>query len=339
MRAWLPKLTAALVLLGTGAPAVETARADDGGGESAVLARVAGRTITVADFRAEMATRSDGDPERFATLEARQALLDELVRREMLMAKALEAGYDRDPEYVAAMQKILISRFTEDRLDRRLAGITVSEAEVRERFESERGVYSRPERVRGAMIFLEVRPGADEAVLEATAARAEDLRRQALELDDVTHLGRLALENSDDRATRYTGGVLPWMMQGREYKWGREVVDALFAIEEDGGVAPVVRTDRGFYVLRLVTREGSQELPFEMYAAGIRRRLLREKQDLAREAFYGQLASSTDIEVDPAPLQTIPGLKAATDEDDRRPPPLPDGGGGGGEQADEVEQP
>ncbi len=303
------------------------------------LATVNGRAISVADFEAEMDRRSAGDPGRFDSLDERQALLEEMVRREIVIAKALEAGYDRDPAYVAATERILISRFTEDRLHQSMAGITVTEAEVRQSFQQDRSTYSRPARVQGAMIFLEVKPGDDEARIAEIARQAEELRVLASEFEEATHLGRLALEYSDDPATRYTGGVLPWMIQSRDYKWGRDVVDALFAIERVGGIAPIVRTSDGFYVLRLSAREDEKELPFDMYADGIRRRLIREKQDQARDGFYEQLVQGTEIAVDAELLRNIPGLRTGPDPDEApRPPALPGGIATGDQGQNEMEQ-
>ena len=328
-------LIAALLMVSTIGRCQENESADVG----SVLATIGGRSISVAAFEAEMERRSGGDPARFDSLEERQALLSELVRRELLISKALEAGYDRDPAYVAATERILISRFTEDRLNQSMAGISVTDAEVRQRFEEDRSTYSRPARIQGAMIFLEVKPGYDRARVAEISKRAKELRVLATEYDEATHLGRLALDNSDDRSTRYTGGVLPWMIRSRDYKWGRDVVDALFAIDRVGGVAPVVRTDEGFYVLRLAAREDRQDLPFEMYADGIRRRLLREKQDRARDGFYERLARGTEIAVDPDQLENIPGMRTGPGpEEPPRPPALPGGNAAGDHESDQMEQ-
>jgi hypothetical protein len=256
------------------------------------------------------------------------------------VAHAIEEGFDRDPEFLAAVYRILISRYIEEHLNHRIEGLQVSDAEVRSAFESERATYRRPERRKAAIIFLEVKSGATPETTAALEARAEELRSQAAELDEVNHLGQLALENSDDRATRYTGGVLPWMIEGQQYKWGDEVVEALFALEEVGDVAPVVRTEKGYYVVRLAAREGSQELPFEIYEAGIRRRLLIEKQNAEREAFYQELESKTEVTVNSEPLTRIPGLIEETDPDqERRPPGLPGGASGSdAHEAEKVEQ-
>jgi parvulin-like peptidyl-prolyl isomerase len=322
-------LAASLSLCGLAAAQAPAPATDD-----TVLAKVDSRSITVGQFTSEMQRRSVVQGRAYATLEERQALLDEMVRREMLVAHALEEGLDRDPEFLAAVYRILISRYTEKHLDQRIERLQVSDAEVRNEFESERSTYRRPERVKGAIIFLEVRKTATSEQVSALEAKAEELRLEAMELDEVTHLGDLAMENSDDRATRYTGGVLPWMIAGQNYKWGDEVVDALFAIDEVGGVAPVVRTEAGFYIVRLAARDESEELPFEMYEAGIRRRLLLEKQRQERERFYQEMEARTEISVNSGPLSEIPGLEEGPATEEKRPPALP-----GGENDSDVREP
>lgn len=294
-----------------------------GTGSDRVLATVGDRTISIDRFEAELERRS-ADGSTASTLEERRALLREMVRREAVVSRAVAAGYDRDPEFLAAVQRILAGRYIEDHLNPRLESISVTDAEVRARFERDRAAYSRPERVKGAIIFLEIGPRATPDDIAELARRAEALREAAVQLEDHHHLGRLALENSDDRATRYTGGVLPWMARGADTKWGSEVVDTLFAIDAIGGVGPVVRTDDGFYIVRLVDREAREQLPFEMYAAGIRRQILREKRNQAREEFYRAIEDDVDLSIDASALSSIPGLLPEGDEEEAgQPPALP----------------
>ena len=288
-----------------------------------VLAEVGEYTITVEDFTTEIELRSANGRVHYATMEQREALLDEMVKTETVVVAALEAGYDQDPAYQAAIRKILVGRYVEDHLQTRLQSLTVSEAEVRQEFESHRATYRRPERVKGAIIFLEVGPRASEEQVAETALRAEELREAAIELTEINHLGELAQKNSDDRATRYTGGVLPWLVRGAETRWGSAVVEVLFEIEEIGGVGPVVITDDGFYVVRLVDREGPQELPYEMYAAGIRRQILQQKREAEREAFYRELEARTGVVMHREALVAVPGLQEPPAEAPPRPPALP----------------
>ncbi len=100
-------------------------------------------------------------------------------------------------------------------------------------------------------------------------------------------------------------------------------METLFAIEEIGGVGPVVITDDGFYVVRLVDREGPQELPYEMYAAGIRRQILQKKREAEREAFYRELEARTGVAVHREALAAVPGLQEPPAEGPPRPPALP----------------
>lgn len=313
---------ACVLLIGMPLLAAEQSPASKGPSDE-VLAQVGERTITVEDFTTEIELRSANGQVHYATMEQREALLDEMVKTETVVTAALEAGYDEDPQYQAAIRKILVGRYVEDHLQTRLKSLTVSEAEVQQEFENHRATYSRPERVKGAIIFLEVGPRASEEQVAATALRAEELRQAAIELTEINHLGELAQKNSDDRATRYTGGVLPWLVRGADTRWGSAVVETLYAIEEIGGVGPVVMTDDGFYVVRLVDREGPQELPYEMYAAGIRRQILRQKQEAEREAFYRELEARTGVVVHREALAAVPGLQEPPVEGPPRPPALP----------------
>ncbi len=158
------------------------------------------------------------------------------------------------------------------------------------------------------------------------AAKAEQVLAEAGELDpEIRHFGPLARKYSDDRASRYQGGVIGWLVRhpGRESKWEREVTDAVFALREPGEIAPLIRTDKGYYLVRLVDREGSETRPLEQLAPNVRHRLLREKQARLRAELLTEVLSQVAVEVDEALLATMAPPTPAAAEGEREPPPLP----------------
>ena len=100
------------------------------------LARVGDRVITVDQFRAELTKRVGPSGQLPATADALAAVLDELVRREVLLARAHEAGYADDPELKVAFERLLIKAYLRDRLEERLNALVVPDAEVEARYQS-----------------------------------------------------------------------------------------------------------------------------------------------------------------------------------------------------------
>lgn len=271
----------------------------------AVLAKVGGVTITVQRFEQEMEHRAGGRPGRFATAEERRALLDEMVHERLLVEAARAAGYERDPEIVATLERLMAAKLERDRLDEDLAAVEVSDEDVAAEYEASPETYTVPEQVRAALVFLEAPAGA------SAERRAELLRQQAAailaeapEVDPAKGFGDLARRYSADRASRYVGGVVGWLVRGDRYRWTAEVVEAAFALAAAGDVAEV-DTANGRYLVRLIERRPAAIRPLADMADGIRRELVRRRQAARREAFYAGLRRQIAVEVDAAKLDGV----------------------------------
>jgi len=317
-----------LLFIPTSSPAAEPP-ADRNVAPAPAVATVGDEPITADELRTEMARRGGGVPGQFATPEGRRALLDELIRFEALAARAREAGYDRDPDLRAAFKRLMVEAYLRDQIEAPLAGVEVSDEEVRRFYDEHKDEYARPERRQAAIVFIQVHPNASAEKKAELTARAEAALAEARALDPkVRHFGQVARGHSDDRASRYQGGVIGWLSSdtGASYKWPAEVIEAVMALEEPGEIGPIVRADAGFYLVRLVDREESEARPFELLAAGFRNQILRAKQGRMRQEFLDQILSDLWIEVDEEQLQLIePPAGARESRAQKRPPPLPPG--------------
>ncbi|MDY7095069.1 MAG: beta-propeller fold lactonase family protein [Acidobacteriota bacterium] len=279
------------------------------GQADAVLARVGGEEITVAELQDAAAATAAGSAsaqEGSATAAEKQALLDHLIERKSLLAAARREGYDQDPEVQAAIERILIGRFLEDQLEQRMAAVEVSEEEIQARYQRDRDRYRRPDRRRVALIQIEVPARADEERRRALRRKAEEaLEAARRQPPDTVGFGELATRTSDDGASKYIGGVVGWLIPGREYKWGPEVTEAAFALAEAGQVSELVEADGAFYVVKLVDLEEGRQLPLERYRAAVRRQLLEEKRDAVREDFYRQLREEAEVSVNAELLEGL----------------------------------
>jgi peptidyl-prolyl cis-trans isomerase SurA len=143
----------------------------------------------------------------------------------------------------------LAQRFMQQRLAT-AARPQVSDAEIREVFESQRGqLGERPATVSFQQVLVEVRP-ADDA-REAARTRAlgvlEELRGGAA--FDV-----LARRHSDDPGSREQGGDLGWFRRGRMVPAFENAVWAM----RPGDVSGLVETDFGFHIIRLERVRGGE---------------------------------------------------------------------------------
>lgn len=313
------RVTIAALLMLALAPAARGEQADE------PLAVVGDRVITRAEFERELERRGGGLPGQYETAEQRRALLDVLVRSEVLAQRAREAGYDRDPQVLEALERIIVSRFRQDRLEPLLAEVDVTDDEVAAFYEQHRDDYARPARIQVAIAHVAVSSMADETRRAEREQRAQEAHAAALEIaETVRHLGAVARTYSDDRASRYAGGVIGWLSQEMRdrYKWDPAVLDAAFALEEEGAIAPLVSTDDGFYVVRLVRREEARARPLSELEDGLRYQLLKQRQDEVRERFVEALFEGVPVDVRESVFSTI-GPPGPTTTPPTTPPATP----------------
>lgn len=317
----------ALILLPSGLEAQPLARGA-APTESGVLARVGDQTITVDEFEEEMRRHSAGDPARFDTAEERRVLLDALLQRKAVVDSARAEGYLEHPEIVVALDRLLYNRYLNEELQKQLDALPeITMADVEAHYRDHADLYERPARSQGAIVFLEVSSRAEPSKRDEIRARAEALLREAeRQAAQQPHFGDLARQISDDRASRYRGGVIGWLTDhpGATYRWDPAVVRALFAIPEVGGFAPVLETDEGFYLVRLVDRESSRPRPLEALADGIRRQLEKTRREQARTEFFEALLERRRPTVDEGLLSTLSAPDVAP-QNPSQPPPASDG--------------
>lgn len=307
------------------APSPQETAGSPGGEE--VLATVGETRITVEEFRREMANRGGSVPGSYATPEQRRALLDEMVRERALSLAARAAGYDRDPEFVATVEKMLARRFLRDQLEDRLEAAPVTDAEVESFYRSRQEEFLQPARLRAAWVLVAVSPKASEEEVARLADRAAEARAAAEKLPTGERaLGPVAQQYSDDAATRYTGGELGWLYEAQadRYRWGPELVRQAFELPAPGAISPLTRGEAGFYFLKLVEREEARPTPLERVRSGIRARLMKQRNEEARARFYERVLASHPVAVDEARLGAIAPL-APTERPALAPPPLPGG--------------
>lgn len=291
-----------------------------------VLAVIGDEVITVAEFEDEMRLR----PGYYRETEHRRQLLDQMIRRRALVAEARRQGIDRMPEMRRMIERLLVQRLHETQIDAEIAEAAVSDQEVFDFYQAHQDEFARPARIQGAIIHVAAAAGSEESVRAEKRARIEDALQEAEDLpDEVLHFGQVALEYSDDRASRYQGGVVGWLVNrpGHTYRWDAAVVDGLFALEAPGDIGPVIETDDGFYLIRLVAREDAQTRPLEQVADGIRHRLLRERRAAIGDDLLDALVARHETNIDHAVLggiaPPVPDAAPAREPPSRQPPGLP----------------
>ncbi len=290
--------------------------------ESDILARVGGRLITREQFERVRSLRRERNPMLYRDRSQQEGLLAELVERVSLLEAAREAGLDRDPYVQEACERAVINRFVQERLETALAETALSDEEVQQYYQTHRDQFAVPPRYKPAIILLPAPPNGDADGWQRLERQAADILRQANDMPaGVTHWAELARLHSAHRASRYQGGALAWInpLQKGHAALPAAVLDALFALEQPGQMAPPVKTEKGLWLVRLQALEPGRVRRLEEVRQALAYRLRREKRQQVRQAVVERYLGAQAVEVWPERLQAT----APAAENTSNPPALP----------------
>jgi peptidyl-prolyl cis-trans isomerase C len=265
--------------IGAAAVRAELAQLADEGAADPALARraldaVVERTLLVQEARARKLAVSDAEADAaLAALRAEYpgAAWDELLATEKTTPGELKARL---------REQLLVERVVAEAA---LAGVKVSDAEVRAYYDANAASMVSGERVRALQIVTRTKE-------EAEKARAEIAKRPASFAD----VARRVSIGPEARA----GGDLGWF--GKDSGMP-EVFAACFELKKDE-LSKVIASPYGFHVFRVVERRPAARRPLEAVAAEIGQQLLREKRARAQEEFLAQLSARAKIDIDEAAL-------------------------------------
>ncbi len=290
--------------------------------EDRILAVVDGSPITIDDLEAEMERR--GGTGNFASRESLNHLLDEMVQLDALVASARRAGYDEEFGVRKEMKHILAGRYRQAKLEPSLRGLEVSDEDVESYYLENSERFTMPVAFHAALLHFEYSATVAEDYRREIAERAARVRDEALLLPEGGHFGELAVRHSDDQASRYKGGDIGWIAEGRrDTRFDPAVVDAIFALEEPGALSPLIETPSGIYLVRLLATKPAEMRPLDEVSAAIRHQILARKTRRITEEFYTSTTDNVAIEIRRERLATVDVPKPPVADLRRQPPPVP----------------
>lgn len=214
---------------------------------------------------------------RFATISAR-----DFIDQVELSAAEIEAFYFDNQELFEESEQIRLA-YVELDFNEVLANVEVSDEEVRAYYDNNPAAFQSRESRRIAHIMVEF--GDDES---AALTRIEALASQ---LNDGADFAELAASESDDFFSGQEGGDLGILERG---SLDPDIEDAGFALENEGDVSEVVRSEFGYHLVKLTQLSAASTTAFSEVADDIRNNLasveaeqqyFNLQQELARISF------------------------------------------------------
>ena len=304
-------------------------RADDGAAADPVVAVVGSEKITDSAFRARMADRGGRIDGTYTNLAEKRGLLEEMIRFEVLVESARRAGAFDDPEMQRKIKQLAISRIEQQVAKEVGDAEALTQEEVAAYYAQQAAALAKPERVKVAFILIQLPAKVSPEKKAELAQRAADVRKEAEGLSPaVGNFGYLAAKYSEDQATRYKGGESGWLSQKQpSQRWGKEIVDQLFALEKPGAMTPVLETEDGLFIFRLMDRETAAAVPLERVEPNLRNRMIEERIEARLNALYESTAGSLKITIDEKALENVqpPDRTQPDPRIPQKPPSLPSG--------------
>ena len=225
-------------------------------------------------------------------------LLERMTRRLLLFAEARRTGFDRSEEMQEAWRALVSSRFEEAQDAARKGAAEISDADIEACYRQQADHFAPPERRHLALIQV-ARPA--NAAPESRAERereASAVREQAVAGRTVHRdFGELAARHSFHPSSRRSGGDVGWLTRAQaERAWPASVVEAAFALTSPGDISPIVATEEGWYLIKLMEGPDRRPASLDSLRERIRRELARTREAEAQDARFRELRARHGVE-------------------------------------------
>jgi len=285
---WIVGLMLAAVVM----PVVDlpAAGAEASLGEEAA-AVVGGRRISAAELREALAReRQSGEmPKVLATLtpQGKERILNDLVERSLLAARARSLGLDKGPRFdrslLAAAEAILAELLTE----REIEALDFGDAALRAYHEANPDEFRAQRRVKARHIVV------------ATEVEAKEARK---EIQAGKDFGETAAARNVD-SSRSAGGDLGWVVPG---VMARTFEEALFSLKT-GDVSGIVKTSYGFHLVKAEAVDEGKVRPFDEVKGEVKKRLMERRLRELKE----EIRQTVPVEVNRKILENSGEVTAA----------------------------
>ncbi|WP_247391595.1 peptidyl-prolyl cis-trans isomerase [Ralstonia pseudosolanacearum] len=235
----------------------QAAPADAGPLPAGVVARVNGTAIT--QQQVDQAIAAANVP---ASPQAREAVKNQLIARELFRQAAEKGHYDARPNVRAAMEQAKTLAMTQDYLRDAVKPAPVSEADVRAKYDA----------IVGSLGEFEYKPSAIVVKDADTAQKVLD------QIKKGTDFAQLAKQYSQG-PTAAQGGALNWvsfklpLQEGKTQNWTLPLATALTQLPDGAASASPVQVDGAFWILRVEAKRPTQIPQYDQIKDVLRKQL------------------------------------------------------------------
>jgi peptidyl-prolyl cis-trans isomerase C len=312
-------LTCALGLVASTLPACK--RGGSASGEarnvdpSQVVAKVDDAVITVTDVQDRINKQSPFVRARYTNADKKKEFLDGLVKFEVMAAEAARRGYDKDPDVQRVMKQQMISKLMQKDFESKLKVEDVPDADVEKYYNEHPAEFHQKDEVRVSEILVK-----DKGKAERVYAEARALPKGAANVMDQKGFRDLVTKYSEDEESKPRGGDMSFFASDSTTV-PKPIVDAAFNLKEVGDLAPPVKTDKGWAIIRLTQKRPGFNRPLAEAKRQIQQRLFRDLRSKAMDTFVDDLKKKSSISISDENLAKVVVEAGAPSSTVGAPPP------------------
>ena len=215
---------------------------------------------------------------RYGAERIRREIADGFVSMEMLAWEARKRGIDKREDVKLKMELIVDQTLARELEEDIRKDIKLSDADTKKYYDEHQDKYGARTRVFARQIMLTTEPEAKSAADKIKkGGNFEDLARQL----------------SKDQETAAKGGDIGLVTPG---KLDPALEKAVFSLKE-GETSPIVKTAKGFYILKAERVASSKERPYEEVKKSIENIIMREKVNKAIGDLKAEVKKKAKVEI------------------------------------------
>ncbi len=238
--------------------------------ENKVLAKVLGNEITEADVDAMIAQMGQRAMQ-YDNPQGREIILGQIINQKLLLADAVSNMYERDKEFKEELARIKEELLVNYAVKKAVENVKITDEEVRTFFDEHPEMFKGQTKMNADHILV-----ADDSLATELLA---DIKAGKITFEEAAsaHSTCPSKANGGNLGDFTTGQMVP------------EFEKACMEMEIGALCDAPVRTQFGWHIIRLNSREQGEPMTFESVAEKLKEQLFTEKQQKAFQSKLNQL--------------------------------------------------
>jgi parvulin-like peptidyl-prolyl isomerase len=187
---------------------------------------------------------------------------------------------------LASLREMIRANATQRRVAEAVTATTVTDAEIRTHFNSNRAQFDQPAQIKVSHILFRAQEKEQEPIAQAKARIAQARLAEGVAFDEV------AKQYSDDKASGERGGDLGFVTKGTLVKEFEDVAWSL----KPGETSGLVKTQYGLHIIKVFEVREAQQANYDRARDQIRESLAATKREKAFEAWIEQQRKEAKVE-------------------------------------------